>query len=597
MEVRFWAQTDVGRQRDHNEDNFLIDKQLKLFIVADGMGGHAAGEVASAAAVHEIRKYVNERQGVLKAYAANPETEDPSKINSLLEGAVRHACAKIHRLAQIDDSRRGMGSTVDVLLVVGERGFVAHVGDSRVYMLRQTKLHQMTQDHSLLNELIRRGRLKPGQTLDSPLKNAVTRAVGVYPSVDVDTLDFDILAGDRFLLCTDGLSGYLDDDPGVLDERLGAGDPTEITVWLVDYANQSGGKDNITAVVVEAFPRSEELAELMASELRTKIEALRGIPLIRYLNYMELVKLLNVTETSHHPPGTVILRETDSGDRFFVLLEGTVRVLKGGTPIADLEAGAHFGEMALVDDSPRSATIQALEECKTLSIPRERFYEMLRQDAQLAVKLLWAFVQVLTVRLRLSSSELAERMTEQELVERMEPLFEDVTAPVMAGLERVTDALDAERGQPALREQEVRDAKQNSDLVAPEASFDVLEEAVRRSSEMPAVRASARVKAQAAARVAAAPPTQLNPAYAVALSHPDDLDDLPAAGDSDLDDAMETLATVRGLPALTPEAVRRARGDSGSKPSGGGGGGDDEEDRIDTSPGLRPPPELLRGED
>ncbi len=583
MEVRFWAQTDVGRQRDHNEDNFLIDKQLKLFIVADGMGGHAAGEVASAATVHEIRKYVNERQGVLKAYAAAPDTEDPSRINTLLEGAVRHACAKIHRLAQADESRRGMGSTVDVLLVVGERGFVAHVGDSRVYMLRQGKLHQMTQDHSLINELIRRGRLKPGQSLESPLKNAVTRAVGVYPSVDVDTLDFDILAGDRFLLCTDGLSGYLDESPGTLDERLGTGDPTEITVWLVDYANQSGGKDNITAVVVEAFPRSEELAELMASELRTKIEALRGIPLIRYLNYMELVKLLNVTETSHHEPGAVILKERDPGDSFFVLLEGTVRVVKGDTPIADLEAGAHFGEMALVDDSPRSATIKALERCKTLAIPRERFYELLRQDAQLAVKLLWAFVQVLTVRLRLSSSELAERMTEQELVERMGPLFEEVTAPAVAGLDRLPEPGEAPAGELAMREQDVRAAKLNEDLVAPRGTFDMLEEAVRQSGEMPVVGAGPTKAA----------PTQLNPAFGT-LRTTEASGDLPAAeADRTLsDEELDVLTTVQGLPALSPLQVARARAETGAHATAG-----DEEDRIDTSPGLQAIPDPQGPED
>ncbi len=481
MEVRFWAQTDVGRTREHNEDNFLVDKKLNLFIVADGMGGHAAGEVASAAAVHEIRKFVSERQGLVRAYAKDPTSTDPSKIDSLLEAAVQHACARIHALAMANPARRGMGSTVVVLLLAGERGFIAHVGDSRIYLFRQGKVHQMTQDHSLVNELIRRGRLKPGQAFESPFKNAVTRAVGVYPSVDVDTLDFDLLAGDRFLLCTDGLSGYLDRDASLLPRFMGGSDLKTMVQGLIDFANESGGKDNITAVMVDVFPRSEELAELMAAELRTKIEALRNIPLIRYLNYMELVKLLNVTETHHHEPGEVIIRENDPGDRFFVLLEGKVRVFKGGTPIADLEAGAHFGEMALVDDSPRSATIRAVTNSKTLSIPRDRFYEVLRQDPQFAVKLLWAFVQVLTVRLRLSSSELAEKRTEKELVESMEPLFHDPTPEDTATFMAQGDDLPDD--DVTLEPTEIERTRADHDVVVPEATFDALQRAASTSAK------------------------------------------------------------------------------------------------------------------
>ncbi len=580
MEVRFWAQTDVGRQRDHNEDNFLIDRRLSLFIIADGMGGHAAGEVASAAAVHEIRKYVNERQGVVKAYGADPAGVGAASILGLLEGAVRHACATIHELAQANPARRGMGSTVDVLLVAGDRGFIAHVGDSRVYMLRQGKVHQMTEDHSLVNELIRRGRLKPGQAFDSPFKNAVTRAVGVYPSVDVDTIDFDILPGDRFLLCSDGLSGYTDVRPEVLEREMSHGDPTDVARRLIDFANESGGKDNITALIVEAFPKSEELAALMASELRTKIEALRGIPLIRYLNYMELVKLLNVTETTVHPPGSVILREADPGDRFYVLLEGRVRVLKGDAAIADLETGAHFGEMALVDDAPRSATIKALEECKTLAILREKFYELLRQDSQLAVKMLWAFVQVLTVRLRLSSSELAERKTEHELVSQMESIFNDSVTESGRALGDSLDGLPS--AEPvdlglSMAEAEVRELQGDDSVMAPATTFDVLAEEARRATGT-----HARV---ATPRRAGADTQPGIPAQRRSSRAEEDWAALRASAEGE-DEESDVVSTVVGLPALplaspAPPAARAAT--AGMDDSG------DDDDDEDTSPGRALP--------
>jgi len=488
MEVRFWAQTDVGRQRDHNEDNFLIDRKLNLFIVADGMGGHAAGEVASAAAVHEVRRFLVERQGQIAAFAAAPRSESPLKINTLLEGAVRHACARVHQLAQENPARRGMGTTIDVLLVAGGRGFIAHVGDSRVYMLRQGTIHQMTVDHSLVNELIRRGRLQPGQAFESPFKNAVTRAVGVYPSVDVDTMDFDILANDRFLLCSDGLAGYLDAKPDRLPELLAVAELEEAARGLVEFANRAGGKDNITAVIVEALPENEEVAAFLATELQMKLEALKGIPLIRYLNFRELVKLLGITETSEHAPGSALIQEGAPGDSFFVLTEGKVRVFKEGVPIADLEAGAHFGEMALVDSAPRSATVRALEPCKILEIPQQKFYDLLRADPQLAVKLLWAFVQVLTVRLRLSSSELVERKPEQELVQGMASLFaeDEPTAQQAAVLLAESSAApDDVSLAGALAPEEVLQVRSSGEVLAPESTYRLLEQPAAASPPAP----------------------------------------------------------------------------------------------------------------
>ena len=616
MEVRFWAQTDVGRQRDHNEDNFLVDKKLNLFIVADGMGGHAAGEVASAAAVHEIRKYVTERQGQIRAYKQDTDHRDSGTIARLLEGAVRYACSKIHQLAEANPARRGMGTTVDVFLVVGSRGFIAHVGDSRVYMLRQDNIHQMTQDHTLVNELIRRGRLRPDQALDSPFKNAVTRAVGVYPSVDVDTMDFDILAGDRFMLCSDGLSGYLDLQPEVLHKLMGMGDLKAATRKLIDFANESGGKDNITVLTVEAFPESAELAALLASELQTKIEALKGIPLIRYLTYLELVRLLNITVTKEHEAGEVIIREGDLGDRFFVLLEGQVRVIKGETPIADLDAGAHFGEMALVDAAPRSATIQALTPSKTLAIPRESFYQVLQDDPQLAVKMLWAFVQVLTVRLRLSSSELADRMTEQEMVDRMKPLFQEPAPRKVAQVLPRNEVPDPGVSRPglSLAEDEIEEARIDSDLVAPDSTYEVLKQEAALGAQIsepareqlaaaylaptlpstpvahhgPAEEPGSRARygARSSGARPPAPPQQASPGR------------LPSSGSEPvLGGDPSELTTERDLLARQVRARRELAGpeDSSSvqdrsvRPARQSASTDEDDDDIDTSPGRMAP--------
>ena len=209
--VRFWPATDVGRVREANEDSFLVDKKLNLYIVADGMGGHAAGEVASSMASRVVRDAIAAERDALTEFEQGHGGTTRKDILRLLEASVQQACSAVHAAGVADESKRGMGTTLDGLLIIGNRGFIAHVGDSRIYLYRQGSVHQLTEDHSLINELLKRGKLTREQIDKVQYKNAVTRAVGVYESVEPDVFDFDVLPGDRFLLCSDGLSGYLEE--------------------------------------------------------------------------------------------------------------------------------------------------------------------------------------------------------------------------------------------------------------------------------------------------------------------------------------------------------------------------------------------------
>ena len=160
--IRFYAATDVGKVRDHNEDNFLVDKKLSLFIVADGMGGHAAGEVASAIAVRSVHDELKRERDLLSDYvarAAGANKVTGKDIVALLEHSVQRACAKIHEEAQADTAKRGMGTTLSAIIVLGTQGFIAHVGDSRIYLMRGGRVQQVTEDHTVYNELIKRGKL------------------------------------------------------------------------------------------------------------------------------------------------------------------------------------------------------------------------------------------------------------------------------------------------------------------------------------------------------------------------------------------------------------------------------------------------------
>ncbi len=408
MELSFWAATDVGRKREHNEDNFLIDKKLSLFVVADGMGGHASGEVAAQIAVTELRAWVESKKDVIEAFARADGSARALDVLAVMEQAVQTACATIFQKGKLEPDKRGMGTTISALLVVGERGFIAHVGDSRIYMVRTGQVVQLTEDHSLVNELIRRGKITKDGLAGSPYsayKNAVTRAVGVYETVQVDTIDFDLLPGDQFLLCSDGLHSYLTDP--LIAEILARDEITAVPYLFVDHANQAGGLDNITAIVLRIQRPATEAVDDRAEELTRKIEVLKQMPLFRHLTYKEIIRVLNLTEVSDFESGETLLVEGDMGDELYILLKGKVRLHKDGAFITNLLPGAHLGEMALIDRTARSVTATAEERSRVLILRRREFYEIIRKDPPLSVKLLWSFVQVLADRLRKTTADLS----------------------------------------------------------------------------------------------------------------------------------------------------------------------------------------------
>ncbi|MCB0867030.1 MAG: Stp1/IreP family PP2C-type Ser/Thr phosphatase, partial [Solirubrobacterales bacterium] len=222
--------TDTGRQREANEDSLFLGPPL--FAVADGMGGAQAGEVASHLAVEAFS-------------AADPDSAPPEE---LLRTTIEAANRSIYELAQGDSSRSGMGTTLTAALLRGEEISFGHVGDSRAYVFRDGQLKQITNDHSLVEELRRQGRLSREQAADHPQRSVITRALGPEPDVEVDTMTFRGRDGDVFLLCSDGLTTMLsDEDVHAILRREGSLEKK--ARWLVRAANERGGRDNITVVL------------------------------------------------------------------------------------------------------------------------------------------------------------------------------------------------------------------------------------------------------------------------------------------------------------------------------------------------------------
>jgi len=403
--LAFWPVSDVGRVRNHNEDAFLVDKKLQLFVVCDGMGGHAAGEVASNIAARTVREVLLAQRDTITAFEQGHGGTGRADVLRLMESAVQQACAAVYGEGQRDETKRGMGTTLVALLVIGARGFIGHVGDSRIYLFRQGSVHQLTEDHSLINELLRRGKLSREQIEQLQHKNAVTRAVGVYESVEVDTIDFDVLRGDRFLLCSDGLHGYF--EQAELASLFQETPEDQLSQKLVDLSNERGGKDNITSIVVKV-PDDESGVDRLAREVNLKLEVLHRMPLFRFLTHLELVRVLNITRVQSFEAGAEVVAEGDEGDELFIVLTGRVTVESAGVPLVELGPGQHFGEMALVDRAARSADVRALEPSSLLGIRRRDFFDVVRRDHAIAVKLLWSFCGVLTERLRKTNRELGE---------------------------------------------------------------------------------------------------------------------------------------------------------------------------------------------
>src|SRR5712691_7345029 len=283
--IRSWARTDVGRKRKHNEDAFLADDALGLYVVADGMGGHAAGEVASGQAVKSIREALVDGKPVLESFARSPTVETREHVAQLMERAILKACADIYALAGGDLGKRGMGTTVVALLAAGKKAVVGHVGDSRVYLFRNGRAHQLTEDHTIIQEQLKRGLITKEQISESENRNVITRAVGIQRSVAVDTLVTDVLPGDLFVLCSDGLHGYLQDEelPQLLAQERG-----KLTDVLVDLGVKRGGKDNVTVVCISVEADEDE----ETSDVEGKTEILRRIPLFQHMTYKELLSIL-----------------------------------------------------------------------------------------------------------------------------------------------------------------------------------------------------------------------------------------------------------------------------------------------------------------
>ncbi|MHB9035228.1 MAG: Stp1/IreP family PP2C-type Ser/Thr phosphatase [Armatimonadota bacterium] len=259
------AKTDLGRVRENNEDKFeffqpddpdVLALKGSFYAVADGMGGHSAGQIASELAL----------KTAIKAYYA----DSSPMVEESLKAALQQANAMIFDTARAVVERAGMGTTMTALVIRGEEAFIAQVGDSRCYRLRGGKISQITEDHSWVAEQVKRGGLTAEEAAMSPFRNVITRSLGNAPNVDVDVYSEELKIGDKFLLCSDGLSGEV--KPDEMADAMKKSSPSQAAQDLVELALERGGRDNITVLILSVI----DIAKCKGNEKRKGLGALFG---------------------------------------------------------------------------------------------------------------------------------------------------------------------------------------------------------------------------------------------------------------------------------------------------------------------------------
>ena len=403
VKLSMWGATDVGRTRKVNEDSFLLSPDHGFVAVADGMGGYQRGDVAAELACNVIKETITAHKHVIDLHRRAPSEAAQSAVRTMLDTAMQRACKEVYDAAIAMTGKGGrMGTTMDIVLQSGNTAFIAHVGDGRIFLLRGGEIHQLTQDHTLAAQQAQDG--VPLQEISG--KNVITRALGVFPNVLVDALAFDLNVGDRIIVCSDGLYRYVDEQE--LEKEVPSDKAATVVERLIGMANERGGRDNISVVVLEAEADTGQ-ADDRATVRR--MEVLRNVGLFQFCTYRELIRVCQMAESRTVPAGTTLFEEGSHGRECFIIEEGQVLIRKHGQTLATLGTGDYFGEMSFIDVPRRSASATVTRDVQMLVIRRNQFLQLLKQDSELAAKLMWQLLQKLSRLVRTTNRRLVQEVS------------------------------------------------------------------------------------------------------------------------------------------------------------------------------------------
>jgi serine/threonine protein phosphatase PrpC len=399
----------VGQENDINEDTFFVDDYLGLYIVVDGIRGQPCGELASSITVNSIVGSIAKQNDILDAIRSGEESELAAL--EIVERAVLRACGDVFNTAQKDRKCAAMGSTATLVLMLGEKAVMGHVGNTRLYVCRNGRIHQLSQDHTIIAELVRGSVISEREGREHPFRGALTRSLGTQPSTIVDTLLFDLLPQDRLLLCSNGLSSTLKD-------------PVELTRFfdlnfeemldpLLEHANSQDGSDDITALVIR--PLREPFEELESSSFDQPVdqlfEFLSTVPLFEALSLRQLQRIYNLGTKQIFDSGKILIREGFDCPGMFIVLTGSVSFSHRGEEVRVLGPGSSAQEISLVSTRSSDGTYRAREPTGVLIIERDKFKRMTLQFPRIGLKILTRLTESLADEIA-RKTPLASRLTD-----------------------------------------------------------------------------------------------------------------------------------------------------------------------------------------
>lgn len=400
------AATHKG-QRGHNEDAVLRMPKTPVFAVADGMGGPGAGDVAAGLVLDIVKRSADSLQAANLKVSDDRSTSARLGLGRLFDDLFNTCSREVQRESS-RLQRPGMGSTLCIGTIVRNYAYVAHVGDSRAYLWREGSLTKLTEDHTIAELHLRRGKISRAQYLDSPDRRILYQVLGAGIEVDSDLAEVRLAGGDLLLLTSDGLPRAISDE--AIAAAIKPDDLKGTIQRMFDLAIAAGAPDNLSAVLLalEAEPGDEPI-EAVA-------DVMRDVFLFKEMTQPELLTIAPYLEEIVYDNGAVIVTEGEVAQGFFLVVSGQVRMTRGKTTLLDIRPGGYFGELALARQPQKLATVRAVTATRVFVLTRERFQELLRQKPELGARVALAALDAVGERLR----EITDRITAVERAVRGE---------------------------------------------------------------------------------------------------------------------------------------------------------------------------------
>lgn len=397
MEYKAWALTDVGNVRENNEDSHLLDLVNGVFVVADGVGGSQAGEVASEHLCKRIGDIAEEVGELARAKDPVLDREAREKVFQVLLDHIHEINAEVYGIGKEINPTLPSATTCDAMVMSNNCAFIAHVGDSRVYLFRAGQIFRITEDHTFAEQLKREA--VADERILERFRNVLTRSIGGKPQVEIDALFIDLQPGDRVLMCSDGVTDYLSGSD--LLEFSNQKDGEELLKFLIRESKDRGGADNITALLVEVVDsRQEPTIRDQSFDTLRQADILGKIELFEGLGLRDLIKVLRIVYERNYTDGQVIMKPGEPADCMYVVAGGRVELTSPGQTPRTLKEGQHFGALALVSEEIRESSAIAKGQAMVLVVPGAKFKEIVEDDSVVGNKLLWNLLRMMAEDIR-----------------------------------------------------------------------------------------------------------------------------------------------------------------------------------------------------